>query len=193
MKTLFALLLVLVAQTAHADSDSLARTSINIPGPHADLALTKTAADMRAVFQRYVPGLDSGSSIVTPLRVTGTAEHPVITVSIKKCVTFICETVDMEGSISMREIPGQCARNFALQIDLSRSSSRISDMYDRLDTTVCFKPNADGSGVLNLDASLHQARNYSDGFMQGQVFHMMELQVAPMTKALSETLRANAK
>jgi hypothetical protein len=179
---------------AHAASTPLATTQVSIPGPHGDAVLQATVADMKSVFQRFQPGLDSSSQIVKPLRVSGTADHPVVQVSIRKCVLVACETVDLEGDATLREVNGPCARNYQLTVDLSRSSRLLSGTYDRLDVTACYRTggNAD-SGTLLLEASAHQAAGYSAGLFQRQVLGMLQLQVAPITTALDQVVKAKSR
>ena len=197
MRPLYFLLLLLelsssaLASTfAGSGSDPLAQTSVLVPGPRGDAALDRSLADLKGIFQRFVPGLDSSSEIVKPLVVSGSPNRPLVTVSIRKCVAFLCQTVDLDASAEIRELSGPCARNYLLRVDLSRSSPSLADTYDRLDVIGCYQTRGDGSGTLYLEASAHQAPRYSQGLVQREIVKMLGLQVAPITKAIQESLRA---
>lgn len=192
MKSIFFAVLAVVSSNAFAASDPLTRTALRVPGPQGEVVLERTVSDLRAIFEKFVPGLDSSSTITKPLSVTGPADRPVVKVSIRKCVVLVCETVDLDAEATIREVSGPCAKNYLLQADLSRSSASLADIYDRLDVAGCYKPSDDGSGTLSLDASAHQAPRYSQGFVQGEIVKMLELQVGPITKAIQDTMKAKS-
>lgn len=193
------------AQSMDNDSDFLAKTSIDVPGPNASNTVSRMAANLRGVFENYQPALDSSSKIVKPLTVTGTATRPTVTVSIEKCVFVICETVDLVGEVDWQEVSGPCNRNFIMNVDTRKSSSSLSDVYDRLDVSICFTANSGlsasprglpdrllaGSGKLVLSASVHHAADYNTGAIQRELFKLLQMQVAPITTALRKSLTQN--
>ena len=135
--------------------------------------------------------MDSSTQIVSALRVGGTSDQPVLKMRLKKCVLFICKTVDFNGEVSIKETSGACQKNYLLQTDLSRSGSDLTDVYDRLDVTLCFNRGADNQGLLKIVARAHRAPEYSAGMMQKAIYDLLQLQIKPMMKALSETLKVN--
>jgi hypothetical protein len=173
-------------------SDLLMKTTIQIASTNSDDVLNRTTADLRGVFQRYQPAVDSGSKIVKPLRVSGSASRPILQMSVEKCVLFVCETVDMDAEVVLKESGGPCKRNFTLVGDLSKSSDRLKDTYDSLNVAICYNTDATGAGKLDLVASAHQAPNYDTGIIQQQIFNLLQLQIKPMTKALNDALKANS-
>jgi hypothetical protein len=190
MKFVFLLLPALVSLPAFADSDFLAQASVKIESTHSGEVLNRLAANPKAVFEHFQPALDSGSTIVRPVQVTGSATHPNMQVSIKKCVAFVCQTVDLDANISMREgKQAGCDRAFQLVADLSRSSDVVRNTYDRLDTSICYKASADGRGTLNMSAGANQAAGYSKGFIQGQIFKMLKMQVSPIVSAVEAVVK----
>jgi hypothetical protein len=76
MKALLAIALILLGTStaAFADSDFLAQATIQIDNPHSSEVLNRLVANPKAVFEHYQPALDSGSTIVRPLQVTGSAK-----------------------------------------------------------------------------------------------------------------------
>ena len=177
---------------AHAaDSDFLAQKSLIILNSNPEQVFERTADNPKAIFERYEPKLDSSSKIVNPLRIGGTQDNPTIKVSIRKCVSFICQTVDLDAEVTLKEARGSCDRNFLMQADLRRSSDTLSDTYDRLDVTICYRNTKSGEAKLDLTATARHASRYSTGIVQRQILDFLQLQIQPITRALAETLRAN--
>jgi hypothetical protein len=192
MKALLAIALILLGTStaAFADSDFLAQATIQIDNPHSSEVLNRLVANPKAVFEHYQPALDSGSTIVRPLQVTGSATHPIMQVSIRKCVLFVCQTADLDADVTLREgKQAGCDRAFQLVANLSRSSDLVRNTYDRLDAALCYKANANGTGSLNCSASGNHASTYSQGFAQEQIFQMLQLQVQPIVSAVQSVLK----
>ncbi len=175
---------------AHAESDFLAEKTVQMQSVHSSDVLSRTVADPKAIFQRYEPALDSNSEIVRELRVTGPSNQPIVQVSIRKCIAIVCKTADLDARVIIREGRASCDRAFRLEADLSRSSDLVTNTYDRLDVTICYKALPNGKGSVHLSASAHQSPSYDNGFMQRQMFDLLQLQVAPIIKALQETFKA---
>ena len=192
MRLFFPILTVFfTASPVFAASDFLAEAIVKIDSLRSGEVLNRVVADPKAVFEFYQPALDSGSTIVRPVQVTGPADHPVMQVSIRKCVGFICKTVDLDADVTLREgRSGGCDRSFLMVAGLARSSDIVRNVYDRLDIQICFKASADGRGVLDLSASANQAPQYSQGIVQSEMFKMLKLQVAPIVNAIDQVLRA---
>lgn len=176
---------------AHADSDFLAQKTLSIVNANPEQVFERTADNPKAIFERYEPKLDSSSKIVSPLRIGGTQDNPTLKVSIRKCVGLICQTVDLDAEVTLKESRGSCDRNFLMQADLRRSSDTLSNTYDRLDVTICYRNTKSGEARLDLNASAHHASRYSGGIVQRQIMDFLQLQIQPITRALAETLRAN--
>ena len=178
------------AANALAAADFLAQATVKMESTRSAEVIGRVAADPKAVFQRYQPALDGSSKIVRPVQVTGPADRPVMQVSIQKCVAFICETVDLDALISLQEVRSSCDRSYRLTADLSRSSPRVRDVYDRLDVQICYKASPDGRGTLQLSAAANQAPSYSEGFVQNEMLKLLRLQVTPIVKAVELTIKA---
>lgn len=173
------------------EHDFLAQKNILIQSQNPLRVFELTADNPKAIFQRYKPKLDSGSKITSPLQVGGTQTHPTIKVSIRKCVAFICQTVDLDAEVTIRETSGSCKKNYAMSADLRRSSDTLSDTYDRLDVTICYQQTKTTEAQLQLAAYAHRATKYSGGVVQKEIMDFLQLQVQPITQALAETLRSN--
>ena len=93
-----------------AGSDLLARKSFEFRAASPDAVLEKTVSDLRGVFRLYKPALDSSTKLIRPLVVGGSASHPTINLVAKKCGLFICKEVELDASISIREVSGSCRR-----------------------------------------------------------------------------------
>jgi hypothetical protein len=187
---LVSLSLTAVAETT-ASHDFLAQKNLRILNANPMMVFERTADNPKSIFQRYKPKLDSGSRIVSPLQIGGTQKNPTVKVSIRKCVAIICQTVDLDATVSIQEVSGSCDRNFAMYADLRRSSPTLSDTYDRLDVSICYNDFTVGEAKLELGAYAHRAAKYSSGPIQREVLDFLQLQVQPIVQALAETLRAN--
>lgn len=188
----FALILgVFSSSLVWAASDSLAQERLTIRSSDAAGVLQTTVENVKDVFERYEVALDSGTQIVSPLQVGGTQSHPVIKVTLKKCVAFICKTVNLDSEISVDPSSGSCAKNFVLTADLQRSGQILTDVYDRFNVAICMK-NVDGqTATLDLTATAHRAPSYESGMIQKQIFQLLQMQIRPIVKALNETLHEN--
>lgn len=191
MKSILVLTIALFSSSfAFAASDALAKETIKITAQDVDTVLDKTIDNVKGIFNRYKVALDSGSKIVSPLQVGGTQSNPTLKVSIQKCVFFVCQTVDMNAEVSVRQVSGRCEKNYAMVVDLTRSSKTLTDVYDQLNVSICFNKTSSG-GQAELTASARQASTYSTGMIQKEIYNLLKLQVSPIIKALQETLRAN--
>ncbi|MFN7727980.1 MAG: hypothetical protein ACK5P7_02365 [Bdellovibrio sp.] len=191
MKSILILALALFSsQKAMAASDALAQQSIKIVAKDVDVVLEKTIGNVKSIFNRYKVALDSSTKILSPLQVGGTQTNPTIKVTMEKCVMFICQTVSLDAEITVRTVSGRCEKNYAMAVDLSRSSKTLTDIYDQLNVNICFNKNSTG-GQADLIASAQQAANYSSGIVQREIFKLLQLQVKPIITALNETLRSN--
>jgi hypothetical protein len=189
----FAGVCVLSSNAAFAGSDFLAQKTITIASARSADILDRTVADIRGVFQRYQPAIDSQSKIVSPLRVTGSASQPEVQVSIQKCIFILCQTVDLDAEISVQTVAGSCAKNFVVVADLHRSSGVLTDYYDRLEVTGCYKATTGGQGQIEMSASAHQASGYRANALQREIFKVLQEQVSPILRALDQSLKANSE
>lgn len=172
-----------------ASSDPLAKESFFFTASDPGLVLEKTAGNLKAVFKRYQPALDSSTTIVSPLKVGGSDSRPTINVVLKKCVLFVCETVELDASISMRDVAGKCQRQFVMDADLRRSSKAMSDNYQALKVDICYRSSGQ-KGQIDIDAFAIRAPSYSEGVVTDEILKMLGLQVKPMSEALRKTLAA---
>ena len=180
---------LLFSTTTFAASDFLAEQNIRMESTRSRDVLDKTAADPKAVLLHYQPVLDSGSQIVRPVRVTGTAKNPVLQMSVKKCVGPYCQTIDLDAAFSVHTVRGDCDVNYQMVADLNRSTDMLRDLYDELNVQICYQGQADGRGSLNIRGSVHQGPKYAQGMIRDELFKMLRMQVAPVVKALQETFK----
>lgn len=152
--------------------------------------LDKTVAKLKNVFQRYRPAIGSGTTVTKPLVVGGTDAQPRLQMSVRKCVLFICETVDLDATVTIREVKGNCARNFVMTADLARSSAILVNNYRGLKVNICAQI-ADASANLKIDAFAERGARYENGTVSREIFDLLSNQIPPMTNALSESLKAN--
>lgn len=173
----------------YVGSDHLGTHALQIQRRDSQLVLDQLTGDIKSVFQHYVPAVDSESTIVVPLQVTGSSSNPELRMSVRKCKFGFCKTVDLTALISLRESSqGNCDRFYTLTADLTRSSQILTDVYDSLNVGICYARASDGSGSLAMSASARHASTYSRGTIQRQIFEMLQLQIEPITRALEISL-----
>jgi hypothetical protein len=173
-----------------AGSDLLAKRSFEFRASSPDTVLEKTVSDLRAVFRLYKPAFDSSTKVVRPLKVGGSTSHPTINLVAKKCVLFLCKEVELDATISIREVSGSCRRNYVLNADLSRSSEMLSDNYESLSVNICYQASGQ-KAVSQVEAYAHRAPRYSDGAVTKEIVKMLTMQIEPMTEALRKSLQSN--
>ncbi len=171
-----------------AGSDFINQTRLTITGANPAQTLEWTAEDLQAVFYKYKPALDSGTRIVRPLVIGGTRREPTLSITLEKCVLFVCQTVDLNADVSITPSQGSCSRNMVMKVDLNRSSQILTDVYESIDVTACLN-----GKTLDLRAEARHASKYSTGPVQQETFKMLKMQIDPIVKALDATLRENAK
>lgn len=191
-RTLFFIIgLSLFSPSAWSASDFLAEKTLTINDSNPQAVLDRTLGNIKAIFLRFKPKIDPDTRVKAPLTVGGTTDRPVLKMSVEKCVLFICQQVDLDIEVSAQRISGSCAQNFTMRADLRRSSRLLSDIYDRIDVSGCFKPTGEAKASLHLVAQVHRAPNYGEGTTQREVFKLLQSQIDPIIQAVNETLRAN--
>lgn len=189
LKSILLLTLSVVSFSSFAN-DRLAKGQLSIDSRDSEAVVDRTLDDLRAIFKRFRPNPDGGTW-VNELVVSGTKHNPILRMSLRKCVAFICETVDLDADVTLREERGECDRNFVLEADLSRSSQMMTDYYRRLDTNICFNKNSNGKGSLTAVATAIRAPGFSKGIVQKQILSTLKAQANPIIEAVDESLKAN--
>lgn len=178
---------------AFGASDSLGKQRVKIETTQSEAALQKTIGNLRGVFQNFRPGVDSATRVLSGPSVSGSSTHPYLKVSMERCVLLMCKTVDLDADITLQETKGTCKKNLLIQADLSRSSDTLSSVYDRLDFAICYNSAQDGRGAIEFTAAAHRAPSFDAGIVQAEVLTVIQLQVAPIARALQLALEANSK
>jgi hypothetical protein len=66
-----------------AQSDFLANETLTITSNNAAEVLQKTSGDLKGIFQRYKPAIDSSTKIIKPVQVTGPQNRPVVKMTLE--------------------------------------------------------------------------------------------------------------
>lgn len=176
-----------------SENDFLTQNQIRIDSPHSDQVLSRTAANLMGVFDRFRPLLGSDSTVISPWKVRGSKANPLLQISVQKCLMgFACGSVALVGEASILPSKGACTKNYQLHIDLSRSSDLVASTYDALDADLCYKKQPGGAGALTLSQSAHRAPRYEPGSTQQMVLGFMKQQAPQITRAFQEALRSEA-
>ena len=189
---IFTLALLSWCSASHAAevADPLQILNFKMSATNPDATLDATVAKLRTLFLYYRPVFGADTTVISPLRVSGSEINPVLDLTVEKCVFGICKTVALHGLVGIRATRGNCARNYLLAVDLSHSSASLANEYRSLEVEVCY--NSLGSrATIGLSAYAIRARGYSGGVVANQILDMLRLQVQPMSEAMVKALRAN--
>jgi len=184
-------LTVIFSSGAWATMDSLAAKPFDFKAANPAQVMQATANNLKDIFLRYKPEFDSSTKIITPYAVSGTETNPVISVTVQKCVLFMCPTITLDGTTEIKPISGgSCDAQYLLSADLTRSSSLLANSYNELLVNICYHTTPTG-GHIDIKASAQRGPSYSGNPLDKEVFQMLLLQIAPMSAALQKSLAAN--
>jgi hypothetical protein len=194
LKILISALALLPAAASAADSDFLAQEKIAISSPKSEDLVKEAVADVAGIFENFQPALDDGSTLVSPVKVTGPKASPTVQLTVRKCVMgLVCQNVDLVGEVTVKPTHGSCTHNFGLHIDMSRSSDILAATYDALNADLCYQKDGSGNGSLTFSASAHHGPRYgldaTTELTQEQILDFLKMQVAPITRAIQTTIQ----
>jgi hypothetical protein len=190
MKILAFTFVLLFPLLTFAKEDLLDKSELVIKSERFGDVISLTAENLKDVFMGYKIALSQGLSIVKPLVVSGTQAGPNIRVSLKKCVTIVCNTVDLDADLSITKVEGRCDENFFLKADLQKSSYTLTEVYDYFYTTICANRSAQGAKV-SLTSYAFRARTYSGGIVASTIRDILQIQITPILKSLQTELDKN--
>jgi hypothetical protein len=174
-----------------ADADFLAADTLNYQSANAKLTLFKTARNLKDLFSRYQPGVDSSLEIITPPVVSGPNETPRLQTTLRKCVFVICKTVLVAADIQIQNVDGSCEHNLLMTANLAASSPLLKDNYKAFTVEICFNSMAKTRAQLLVQAYALYADSHSEGPVQAASFNVLQLQIRPMIQALRSSLQSN--
>lgn len=173
--------------------DLLAKQALKINSVDSEAVLAAVTASSKDIFDRYQLRIDSGTKVLSKLQVGGTQTNPVLKATIRKCVSFICQTVKLDAEVSVQPVQSPtCSSSYVMLIDLERSSVELSDIYDQIKVDICSKKTTTGSD-LTLIANARHAANYSDGFIKNEIMKFLQLQIPSIITAINQTLTESSK
>jgi hypothetical protein len=179
-------ILALGGPAAYADDyDLLARQNLQLAGTNAASTIDQVLSNLTSRFGRFHPQLASDTRIVSPVRIAGGAGHPIVQMTVMKCVFTVCHTVDFDGELSVREVAGRCQRNLVIEANLAHSGESIREVYDSFEIDMCMNQSAGGIANLIVIAQAHRAGTYQPGLIQQVVLQFLRLQVPPMVLAFN--------
>jgi hypothetical protein len=171
------------------DRDFLDRATLTVNRPNAEAVVQRTTEQLRPLFERFQFAIKSDTQVTSPKTVEGPMHRPIIKISIKKCVAFVCESAAIDAEITMQTVSGPCQRNWVMEMDLSRSTDNVSRMYQRVLVPVCYMNDRNSSaGVLTIEAHALRGRQFETGFRQETILRFLRNQIPPMVKALQDHL-----
>lgn len=191
MKKLIPLLVLCTSLFAQAQ-DALLQKNLNVVSDQYDQVLLKTEANVKIFVDNFNVQLASGSKITSPKTVTGTILNPVLKISVKKCVLFVCNTIDLDSEFSLVKNPPStnCDNSYTLLGDLRRSSQLLTDNYTDLNTAICLKKNATGA-LATLTVTLVRSKDYNSGVVQSEILKFVKLQSNAVIESFSKVLVLN--
>ena len=181
-----------VGQAQNAVLDSLEKHSFNLVAPNTISATEVLVATPKPVFQRFKFVVDSDTQIVERVVIGGTDQNPTFRGKFRKCVLFLCQTVEINGIVNPGRLQGTCDRNYVFSSDLTRSSALLTDTYDRMDLFVCLKNTTTGTTLVEVEGAAKRGPKYeAGGTAQREAFKLMKMQIKPLVDALKESYVAN--
>lgn len=168
-------------------ADVLGQGALELKSPTAQAQINAAMSDLKAILGNFRLALDGGTRITQAPTLGGTTDHPVYKVSVRKCVLFVCQNVDLDVEFSLLQASGMCAQNLLLSGDLTRSSTSVTDSYSHFQVSVCINPTADGA-ALTLKGFAARSDRFQSGTIQSQVLSMLKLQFPAVMNALKVTL-----
>ena len=190
MKIITLGLFIIFSSLAFAKDDFLDKRELVINSERFGDVISLTAENLKDVFLGYKIAVGPGLSIVSPLVVSGTQASPNMRVTLKKCITIICETVSLDADLTITKVDGTCDENFILKADLQRSSDTLTEVYDYFYTTICANRSAQGANTI-LTSYAFRANTYSGGIVASTIKDILQLQIAPIIKSLQTELDKN--
>ncbi len=191
---IFALLTTsLASYTSRAQtSDLLQQAKIKITTSDLSQLIDETTSDIRAFAENFEINLDSKSKITKPKTVTGSVLEPVLRISVRKCVFIICQTVDLDAQFRLDKVANtgteKCDHKYLLTVDLGRSTDTLSNLYNRIESTICMKEVKGGANV-KLGTSIVRADSYEEGIVQRQTFDLIKRQSEAILNSLISVLK----
>lgn len=192
MKMIGMMLMVGVALSsslALAGSDVLDRTESVVAGANPEERFMKAMGDLKGVLQKFRPHFQKGTTLISGPSVSGSTAHPVLKMTIEKCVIMICKTVKLDAEISMRENSGSCDRNVTIEADLVRSGSPLTDVYSDVLINICYKNESATQGRLKITVNAVRAGSYQKGMLQEAVTKSLAVQLHSLVNALDTYLK----
>jgi hypothetical protein len=187
-KNIIIALLFSFSTSAFATSDFLASASLSIPQKNSKEIFERIISNPRAVMEKVVPELDSSTKVIVPYKVSGSQARPIATMTIKKCILGICKTIALDTAFDVDLVQGNCQLNYVISGDFGRSSSTLTEIYDKMVLGVCFDADSSGAGKLTVDAHLIRASSYSSGLIQKEIFKYLKMQVQPVVSAFQKSI-----
>lgn len=189
LKILTIAVLLSLSTSAFAASDFMAKEDVAINSPSSKQIFLAMISDLKGVMENVTPKIGGGFSIVAPYRVKGSQARPIVTMTVQKCVTIICQSVDFDTEFVADRVQGNCDLNYEVTGDFSRSGQTLTNIYSKMAMSLCFNADKSGAGVVNIEAHIIRSSSYSTGYIQGQIFGFSKMQVPTMVRAVRKSVK----
>lgn len=191
----FLALIIFVSSIAVAqEQEVLMNRQLTLASTDLALVLQKTESDIKAFAENFTVRLDKKSKIVSEQVVSGSLLEPVLNVSIEKCVFIFCQTIDLDAVFKLYKTDGQvdaqCDYNYLLVVDFQRSSPMLSELYQSMNTKICFMKSPNGASAT-LQIALVHAESYSSGIVQKNAFDLISLQPEAILQSFITVMKLN--
>lgn len=174
--------------TSGFGQDLILKRSFQLKSENLQQALHIVSDDLRPLVEAFEVRLDSGSEIVKRKRIIGGAERPILKTSIKKCVLFACETVDLDAEFSLQASKGRCDLNYKLKADLRKSSEFLTGTYSEILGHICMNRNSEGA-KLQLTVELVRGEDYFSNPIQKVMYNFISLQADSMIASFLKVMK----
>lgn len=185
---LYSFVYSLLGSHVYAAGDSIGQGVVRFSSTEPKKFVEQRLQNPKEILTHFNVVLDRGTKIISPLTLGGTATHPVLKVSMEKCVLFICQKANLDTEFSVKLISGKCELNAELSGDMSRSSAIITELYSHMRIFVCYNTIQGKGGELHVSGQLVRASTYASGMIQGQLFQMLQRQFPAILEAARKSV-----
>ncbi len=192
MKLIIFLLVYAFATLAKAQNlEPVLEKKLTLKTSNLSDVLIKTENNIKAFVDNFDIQLDSGTKFTSAKQVGGTILQPVLKVSVKKCVLFICQNIDLDAEFSLVTTPNKtCDYSYQLIADLQRSSLILTELYSNIITDICINSTTTG-GNAQISISLQRAATFHSGIVQAETLKFIQLQTDSLVKSFETVMKLN--
>lgn len=187
---LWSLILFAPAVEALETADPVGEVDVELSVKDSRQRFTEAFQDLSAMFAGYQPRMVRGVKRTTPVTVTEEAE-PLISFDVKKCLLFVCQRAEFRARVSGFAYEDEgCLQARQVELDLSSSSSNLSEYYSVLELKFC-QLSADGGRTrVRVRGQVYRTKGYRENVTQRLIMDLLEAQTQPLVDTFEAAMIA---